>query len=100
MGSINDHIPRLGHALSQEDVYIITEAIKTRQEKFPDENIETTVPFILINIGDRYVPYRCVEKEWRGYKKDLIARGEATCPNGHELLREKGVRLGWVMDNS
>jgi hypothetical protein len=99
----NDYVPTLGHRLEDQGVVEIVEAVRRRQTKFPDEPLEQTLPLILMNIGDRYVPLRCEGKEWRGYKKDILAKlkagGDLTCPNGHALIKERGVVLGWVIDN-
>jgi len=97
----NDYVPKLGSCLEDQGVVEIVEAVKRRQSKFPDEPLEQTLPLILMNIGDRYIPLRCEQKEWRGYKKDILVKpGEdPTCPNGHALIKQRGVALGWVIDN-
>lgn len=100
LGSIDDYIPSLGRACNAMDIVVICEAVKKRQEKFPDETLEDSFTLILRYLGDRFQPLRCEGKEWRGYKKDLVAYEPGTtptCPNGHELIKERGVTLGWVM---
>ena len=94
-----DYIPKLGHQLEGPGIRMIVEAVQARQQNFPEEKIDETIPIILLNIGSRYVPLRCEGKEWKGYKKDIVlGDGPPTCPNGHAIIKEKGMVLGWVND--
>lgn len=97
-----EYLAKLGNPLEGPGVVMIVEAIKRRQTNFPDEPLEMTVALILMNIGDRFTPLRCENKEWRGLKKDLVVAEDTdpTCPNGHDIIKERGLTLGWVIDNS
>lgn len=100
MTDFGDFIPKLGHRLEGPGIEMIVEAVKRRQSNFPDEPFEITMALILMNIGDRFTPIRCEGREWRGYKKDILpGEGDPTCPNGHPLIKERGLRLGWIMDS-
>lgn len=99
---LSDFIPRLGHTVEGDACVIITEAVKKRLAKFPDEPIEQALPLILMNIGSRFQPLRCEAGEWQGLKKDVVMpeEGDPTCPNGHALIKERGLTLGWVIDRA
>lgn len=94
-----DYVPRLGETINGPSVPMIVEAVKKRQANFPDEPLEMTLPLILMNIGKRFQPLRCEGKEWKGIRRDIPpGTGEPTCPNGHAIVKERGITLGWVMD--
>ena len=92
-------MPKLGHKLEGAGMDMVIQAFLKRRENYPDEDISLTLGLILSAIGTRFDPLRCVEKEWRGYKKDIPpGTTNPTCPNGHDLIAERGVTLGWVMN--
>lgn len=94
----SNFVPKLGNTLHGPAIRVIIEAVEKRQEKF-DEELGVSLGLVLMNIGDRYQPLRCEGKEWRGLKKDILpGEGQPTCPNGHALIKERGLTLGWVMD--
>jgi hypothetical protein len=88
-----------GKPLSIKDAQEISEAVKRRQENFPEEELGFTLTLILLNIGDRYAAVACMNEAhgWTGIKKD-IPKGEGipTCPEGHVLMQTGGFTLGWM----
>lgn len=99
MTDISGFTPQLGGQLDGQGIELILQAVKTRQENFPDEPLEMTLSLILLHIGARFDPLRCEGKEWRGLKKDILPGiGEPTCPNGHALVKERGLTIGWVIN--
>ena len=93
--------PKPGTPLRMSDFTDILQALNVRNQRFPDEAPGDSLGVVLFNIGDQYTPVHCVAGEWRGLKQDLPpGRGIPTCPNGHVLLEQRGVKLGWVEDNA
>lgn len=88
-----------GKALSIEDVEEILEAMEARHQNFPKEPFDMTLMLVLLNIGDRYSKVSCVDGEWSGQKKDVnrsSGEGIPQCPNGHSLVQDSGLKLGWL----
>lgn len=86
--------PEIGAALSTEDMDMILEAIKERNDKHPDEPGALTLYLILTGIGERFRKIQCVEQEFECLKFEVPE--SLTCPNGHSLHEGPGVTLGWV----
>lgn len=90
-------VPKAGKALDLDDVEMLISAIADRRENFPDEPGAVTIMVVLLNIGDRFAPVECLEKEWTGVKQDIPSGdGIPKCPNGHVLFQRPGLCLGWV----
>lgn len=91
--------PKPGDPISMEDVEMIMDAIGKRRQNFPDESVAITFALVLKNIGDRFTPVECIEQEWKGIKFELPkGEGVPTCPNGHPLMQDRGITLGWVQE--
>lgn len=90
--------PKPGDPISMEDVEMIIEAIGKRIQNFPDEPPALAFALVMKNIGDRFTPVECLEKEWTGIKFDVHKpeEGDPKCPNGHPLMQGKELTLGWV----
>lgn len=96
---LNAYVPQPGQSLSGPGIEIVIQAVKRRRENFPDEPLEMTLSLILMHIGARFDPLRCEGKEWRGFKKDIKpGLGPPTCPNGHAIIKDQGITLGWVLN--
>jgi hypothetical protein len=94
-------VPEAGNALTYEDFEEIMEVVEERLKNFPKEPPVIILWTVLANIGDRYAPVECMEKEWEGQKKDLpkAAEGEdPRCPNGHPIRQGPRLSVGWVED--
>lgn len=92
--------PKAGDGITVEDIEMILEAVKNRQENFKDEPAKMSFALVLFNIGDRFAPVSCVAGEWSGLKTDIPKSDNLDelpkCPNGHVLIQGRGLKLGWL----
>lgn len=97
-------MPQPGDRLSTDDVELILEKLQTRHKNFPDEPAEMTLGIILLGMGDQFTPVSCVGGEWSGLKEDIPKREDPNelpkCPAGHVLTEGRGLRLGWLEDDT
>lgn len=93
--------PKAGDPISMEDVEMIIAAVAKRLENFPGEPPALTFALVMKNVGDRFTPVECMEKEWTGVKFEVKkpADGDPKCPNGHPILQGRGITLGWVEES-
>lgn len=94
---MTDYIPKLGDPFTTLDFDLIMSAVQKRAEKFPDEPATLTMALVMLNIGNRFTQVVCSNGEWRGIRTEVdTGEGDILCPNGHELLEESGIQLGWI----
>lgn len=86
--------PVEGETLSIDDIDMIFDLVKTRQEKNPDEPIKLSFFVVMQRIGEPFRQVRCDELEWEGRIADIPENEK--CPNGHGLKVGPGVAIGWV----
>lgn len=90
-------IPQAGETFSLEDMEMVFEAVKERQEKHPEEAAGLSLWVVFSQIGERFRKVQCVEQEWEGVKQDIpVSLGDPKCPNGHSLHAGSGLRIGWL----
>jgi hypothetical protein len=90
-------VPEAGAILSMEDLDMVFEAVRERQEKFPDEPAAMSFYTVINGIGERFRTIQCHEQEWETLKKDIPeGEGALKCPNGHDLFAGPGIAIGWV----
>ena len=85
--------------LDVDDIQEISDKIKARQERFPNEDFLMSVGVVLMNYGEKHVVVRCVTGGWTGTKGDLQPRdGVPLCPDGHPLFEiTEAPRLALVV---
>lgn len=89
----------IGMPIQIEEIQEILEAVEQRRFNFPDEPSEITFSLVLKGIGKRYWSVTCEEGEWSGELRSVVKQEgviRPMCPNGHELIVEKKMTLGWV----
>lgn len=92
-----DKAPKAGDRLTTDDLEMIFEAVKKRQENFPEEAAGISFWMVLSGIGERFRRIECIEQEWSGFRKDVeLDKEKLTCPNGHDLVEGPGIAVGWV----
>lgn len=93
-----ERIPAPGDDLNIEDIDMIFEAVRDRQDNFPNEPATVAFGLVLLNIGDRFTSVKCINGEWEGLKMEIPKRdGIPLCPNGHVMVESNSrLRLGWI----
>lgn len=89
--------PNPGDPLSVEQIEALIEVIRLRQFRNRAESTPDSIRVALATAGERYKLVRCINGEFTGMKGELpVSQGVPRCPNGHVLLEDLGLRLGWV----
>lgn len=91
--------PEAGKPFTTEDFEMVLQAVKARQENFPDEALIMSIGLVIFNIGERFSVVTCIEQEWSDLKMNIPpGEGEPKCPNGHTLTKGPPLVLGWLRE--
>lgn len=94
--------PQAGEALTIDDIGMILNLVKVRQEKHDDEPAAISVATVMLGVGKGFADVECAEQEFtcKLYQLELPKEGPPKCPNGHALKVGPGLKLGWLTDTT